>query len=123
MKRIGHGCTDHVLKRRNPVPNNKYKDIKNSYIQCQNLMRLARGWKTPAKINVRENMREVIIAAVGALGVYTIRISSNDENTNAQINWAKVLINNSHTIKNNHWKTARSAGIETFFQNPDDEMQ
>jgi len=32
-------------------------------------MRAASGWKTPAKMRQRENRREVIIAAVGGLGV------------------------------------------------------
>jgi hypothetical protein len=85
-------------------------------------MRLERGWKTPAKINARENMREVIIAAVGALGVWIIRISANQEGTNEQMNCAKVLINNSQAIKKNHWNAARSAGIVTFFQNPNDKL-
>jgi hypothetical protein len=90
------------LKRRNPVPNNKHTGEKTTYIQCQKLMRLAKGWKTPAKINVRENKREVIMAAVGALGVGIIRTSIHEEGTNEQMNCAKVLINNSQTIKNNH---------------------
>jgi len=40
------------------------------YIQCQNLIKRDNGWKTPANISVRENINEVIIAAVGAFGVF-----------------------------------------------------
>lgn len=35
-------------------------------------MRLCKGWNTPAKIKQSENIRDVIIAAVGALGVYAV---------------------------------------------------
>lgn len=58
-----------VLNRRHPVPKHQPHQLERPYIQCQNPIKLARGWKTPAKIKVRENINDVIIAAVGAFGV------------------------------------------------------
>jgi hypothetical protein len=39
------------------------------YIQCQKGISCAKGWNTPAKIKQRENIKDVIMAAVAAFGV------------------------------------------------------
>ena len=69
MQSIRNSGANHPLDGWYPVPKGK-QNTEGDYIQCQKPIKAANGWNTPAKIKVRENINDVIIAAVGALGVY-----------------------------------------------------